>query len=204
MPYNQPPKNNLPPPIPPHPKAHARAQRRLKTYTLFSTLSTRELSGLLETSLRPYLIAQIRHLDMPNFYWLSGAANSGAHNPYFQIAAMLTKLRSVRFALHAAGITALVKQPKWKGGDAQGGDEEDIKKAARRRVMSVEEVVSWYELDGVFACGSLREVRIQFVESERTCLLTRGEILPVVKGVRKYLKEGFMRLGRGVRVVFEC
>lgn len=64
--------------------------------------------------------------------------------------------------------------------------------AARERILiSLQEAVHRYELYALFSCGSLRQLRLGYIESAMTAYYCKfGSPMDVIRSMKSYLEHG--------------
>jgi hypothetical protein len=143
------------------------------------------------------LYKAVTKVKFPGFHQFSGIAFNRVHNPYFEFSKELPGLIEMTFHMHFAGVTTSAF------GERQmiALERTDPERARERVKMSLQDVVTRYELNGIFNCRYLRHVRIEYVECERDVVFTRiGHPVDVLWEVQAFIRDGFARMGMNVRV----
>ncbi|KAH7091602.1 hypothetical protein FB567DRAFT_617272 [Paraphoma chrysanthemicola] len=169
----------------------------LRTFLITNVADIFYLSDILACPSLPRLSDVITNLVFPKLFWFSGVAHNRRHNPFLMFAASLPNLHTITFNLHTAGITTSAF------GERQmiALEQTDPVRAKERVVMSLEDVAKKYELHGLLGCGSLRHVRIEYIDCDMTRFFTKvGDPVDVLRDVVGWLLEAFGRRGREVVV----
>ncbi|KAH7409860.1 hypothetical protein DE146DRAFT_588044, partial [Phaeosphaeria sp. MPI-PUGE-AT-0046c] len=147
----------------------------------------------------PHLYEFVTRVNFPGFYWFSGVVHNRPHNPYWQMMASLSSVRELTFRLHTASLTASAFGER----EMLAIETRDDTRSAERRPLSLQEVIDNYEMHGLFSCGSLSHIRIEYIDEPSIRFNTRGNPVAVIHHLQTYIINGFRNMGRNVHIELE-
>lgn len=168
------------------------------TFVVASTADITYGGSIFGSASLPYMYNAVTKMQLPKFYWFSGVALNRHHNPYLQMCRNLPNLRELSLTIQTAGLTS----PRWGERQIISLENTNPEASKERLVLSLREVVHRYELDALFACASLRHLRLEYIESAMTAYFCRvGNPVNVLQQVKVYLVQGFSQ--RGLEMIVE-
>lgn len=168
------------------------------TFIVASTTDVTYCGNIFGSVALPNMYNACTKVELPKFYWFSGVCLSRPHNPYLEMCRNLPNLQELTLAMHSAGLT----KQRWAERQITELERNNPEAAKERIKLSVREAVQSYELDALFACDSLRRLRIEYVESEMTAYFCKvGDPMDVLRDLKTYLEQGFVR--QAMQVVVE-
>lgn len=170
---------------------------RGKTFVVSSTTDLHYMAEIFASRHLPHLYDSVTNIEFPGFFWFGGVGRNRLHNPYFQMTATLPNLQFLAIRLHTASVTESAFGEK----EMVEMERSDPVAAKERKVIRLMDVLDRYEMNGVFACRSLRRVRLEFVESDMVAFFTKdGNPIDVLKALQMHLINGFASNGMKVFV----
>ena len=158
------------------------------TFVFASTSDVTYGGSILGSAALPHIYNAVTKVELPQFYWFGGVALNRHHNPYLQMCRNLSNLRELGITLHTAGLT----NQRWAERQIPALERNNPDTAKERIVISLQEAVHRYELDALFACGGLRQLRLEYIESAMTAHSCKvGTPMDVVQSIKTYLEHGF-------------
>lgn len=168
------------------------------TFVISSTADVTYSGSIFGSAALPHIYSAVTKVELPKFYWFSGVALNRHHNPYLRLCSNLPNLQELSLTFHTAGLT----KPRWAEHQISPLEQSQSEAVKERILLPLREVVLRYELDAVFAFGSLRRLQLCYIESEMTAYFCKvGSPLDVLEEMNTYLGQGFAH--RGLRVVLE-
>ncbi|UPX10514.1 uncharacterized protein EKO05_0001170 [Ascochyta rabiei] len=167
------------------------------TFIVSSTADVTYGGSIFGSTALPHIYNAVTKVELPKFYWFSGVALNRHHNPYLQMCRNLPNLRELCLTIQTAGLTS----QRWPERQIVALERTNPEAAKERIVLSVREAVHRYELDALFACTSLRLLRLEYIESAMTAYFCRvGNPVDVLQKLKVYLARGFAQRGLEVAV----
>lgn len=168
------------------------------SFVISSTTDVTYSGNIFGSTALPHIYNAITKVELPKFYWFSGIFLNRLHNPYLQMCRNLPNLQEVTFAMHPAGLTNM----RWTERQVSIQEKDNPEAAKERMVLSVGEIVRFYELSALFACGKLRRVRMEYVESGMITYFCKvGNPANVIRDMKAHLEQGFAQ--RAMQVIVE-
>ncbi|KAF3042578.1 hypothetical protein E8E11_001552 [Didymella keratinophila] len=158
------------------------------TFVFASTADVTYGGSILGSAVLPHIYNAVIKVELPKFYWFGGVSLNRHHNPYLQMCRNLPNLRELNLTLHTAGLT----NQRWAERQIHALERNNPDAAKERIVISLQEAVHRYELDALFTCGGLHQLRVQYIESALTAHFCKvGNPMDVVQSIKAYLDHGF-------------
>lgn len=165
------------------------------TFIVASTADVTYAGAIFSSTALPHIYNAVTKLQLPNFYWFSGVAHNRHHNPYLQMCLNLPNLCELSLTVHPAGLTS----QRWAERQIVVLEATNPEAAKERILLPLREVVRFYELDALFACRMLQNLRLEYIESPMiTHFCTVGNPMDVAQGIEAYLEQGFYEQGMQV------
>jgi hypothetical protein len=167
------------------------------TFIVESTTDCHYLANILASSQNPELFKAITKIAFPGFYWFTGVQHNRRHHPAMEMATTLPHLQQISLRLHTAGITVSCYSER----EMVTIEAIDPQRAKARKVMHVQDIVAKYELSALFACLSLRRVRVEYIDCDMTAFFTKiGRAEDVLRDIQAFIVNGFHGQGMNVFV----
>jgi hypothetical protein len=167
------------------------------TFSITSTTDLHFLADMFASASHPNLFAEVTKISFPKLFWFSGVMNNRKHNPNFLMTASLPSLKEISFTLHTAGMTTSCFGEKMM----IQLERTDPARAKERRMLTLQELVLKYEFNGLFACQSVRTIRISWIDCAKIAHFTRvGEAVSAMNQIHAFLVDGFRQHGLKVAV----
>jgi hypothetical protein len=158
------------------------------TFVFASTGDVTYGGSILGSAMLQHIYNAVTKVELPKFYWFGGVALNQHHNPYLQMCRNLPNLRELSLTMHTAGLT----NQRWAERQIIALERNNPDAAKERIVISLQEAVHRYELDALFACGGLRQLRLEYIESAMTAHFCRvSNPMDVIMSVKAHLEHGF-------------
>lgn len=168
------------------------------TLVVSSTADVAYCGEIFGSAALPHIFNAITKVELPKFYWFSGVALNRHNNPYLQMCRNLPNLQELSLTFHTAGLT----EQRWAERQVIALEAHKPAAAKERILLSLREVKTRYELEALFACGRLRRLTLNYIESEMVSYFCKvGSPLEVLQEIKAYLAHGFAL--RGMDVVIE-
>ncbi|KAF3035649.1 hypothetical protein E8E12_001011 [Didymella heteroderae] len=168
------------------------------TFVFATTIDVTYGGSILGSAALPHIYNAVIKVELPKIYWLDGVALNRNHNPYLQMCRNLPNLRELGLTMHTAGLT----NQRWAERQVIALERNNLEAAKERIVISLQEAVHRYELDALFACGGLRQLRVEYIESAMTAHLCKfGDPVDILQSVKTYLEHAFAQ--RQLQVIVE-
>ncbi|KAF9701992.1 hypothetical protein EKO04_000997 [Ascochyta lentis] len=167
------------------------------TFVVSSTVDVTYGGSIFGSTAVPHIYNAVTKVELPKFYWFSGVALNRHHNPYLQMCRNLPNLRELCLTMQTTGLTS----QRWPERQIVALERTNPEASKERIILSLREVVHRYDLDALFACTSLRRLRLEYIESAMTAYFCRvGNPVDVLQAIKMYLAQGFAQRGLEVAV----
>lgn len=168
------------------------------TFVVGSTADVNYAGNIFGSAAMPHIYNAVTKVELPKFYWFSGVALNRHHNPYLQMCRNLPNLEELTLKMQTAGLTS----QRWSEKQIVALERTNPEASKEKIVLSLREAVHQYEFDALFACGDLRRLRMEYIESAMTAYFCRdGNPVDVLRDLKTYLEQGFAQ--RNIQIAVE-